>query len=166
MPCSASHLKRLVPLVGVLAPLSGTPASAAYESECQAFLTRGWQERLASHPIAPSRHVVVLSIDSPLGETDRDYRRALDNLKHAFPSFEVGYGSGILAGCCAMPAWGAVSHDELARLSSTRFAALCEVARRSRSTSAAVRVEHREAYEAGRGVESYFFVFWHRPADR
>lgn len=159
-------MNRLVPLVGIIAVLGNTSASASYESECQSSLTRAWQEQVASHPIDASHHVVVLSIDSPLGETDRNYRRALDNLKRAFPSFEVGYGSGILAGCCAMPVWGTISHGELARLADTRFAVLCEVARRSQSTSAGVRVEHRESYEARQGVEPYFFVFWRRPTDR
>lgn len=155
-------MKRVAALAGMLAALGATPARASYESECQSELTEIWQERLASHPIDGAKHVIVLSIDSPLGKTDRDYKRAIENLQRAFPSFEKGYASGILTGCCAMPVWGAVSRDELDRLSATHFAALCEVARRSRSTSAGVRVEHREAYEAMRGADAYFVVFWQR----
>jgi hypothetical protein len=95
--------------------------------------------RLKSNAATPG-NTVVLSIDIPIEATSDDYERAVESLKLAFPSFEVGFGSGILTGCCAMPVWGAVSLDEFAHLSDTRFDALCEVARRSRSSSAGVRV--------------------------
>ena len=138
------------------------PADARpYVDDCSSSLSKQWQEELPAHPIDPSKHIVVLSIDVPVDGPETNYRQAIDRLKQAFPSFEEGFGSGILLGCCAVPVWGAVSLDDLARLSKTRFVPLCDLGRRSSSTSVGLRVEYREAYERRVGAPGYFYVFWH-----
>jgi hypothetical protein len=159
-------MTRIALVVVVIAALSGTSASASYAGVCRSSLTRDWRAQVGNHPIDGSRHAVVLSIDIPIEATSDDYERAVESLKLAFPSFEVGFGSGILTGCCAMPVWGAVSLDEFAHLSDTRFDALCEVARRSRSSSAGVRVEFRETYEGRQGAAPYSFVRWGKRTTR
>ena len=154
-----------IAIVGTLAAVLSVPAHASHDSECSASLTSQWRDQVAAHPVDPSRNVFVLSIDTPLRSTDEagaeNYERTIARLKQAFPSFEEGWGSGFLTGCCAMPVWGSISPDELARLSNARFAPLCAIARRSRSSSAGIRVEYREAYERRQGADAYFSTYWH-----
>jgi hypothetical protein len=145
----------------------GTSASASYVTDCSEALASKWREQIATHPLDLSKHVIVLSIDSPIRRTqqsqERDYRRAITNLKRAFPSFQESPTSGILLGCCAIPARGSVSPQDFKRLRQARFVPLCEVADRSKSQSASVRAEYRSTYEKNPGgSEAYFFVYWHR----
>jgi hypothetical protein len=138
-------------------------ARASYLSDCSASLTEQWRDEVATHPTDPSKHTVVVSIDIPVGEPEIHYRQAIDRLKRAFPSFEEGFGSGILVGCCAVPVWGSVSLHDLTQLSDARFESLCDVGRRSQSTSVGLRVEYREIYERHEGAAPYFFVSWRSP---
>ncbi len=97
-------------------------------------------------------------IDVPLKGPPSQYQDAIRELTHAFPSFKEGPGSGILLGCCAFPVFGSISFDDLARLRSTDFVALCDIGYRSLSTSVQVRMEYRSQYEAGVGAAPYFWI--------
>jgi hypothetical protein len=147
--------------------LAGTaPAQArdAYVEGCSAFLTAHWREAASSHPIDPRTHVVVIAVNVPIHPVPSGqgrYARAVKALKQSFPSFVTSPLSGLLTGCCAVPAYGAISPRELTRLSETRFVPLCTVARRIGSTSAGLRIQYRSAYQSG-GGEPYFMTYWHR----
>lgn len=148
-----------------LALCGSTPAFARgsrYVTDCSAHLVDHWRQDVAAHPVDLARHIPVLSINVPIPGAKLRYRGAIAALKQAFPTFEEGQASGILAGCCAIPVWGSVSPEELTKLSEAQFVPLCMVARRSRSTAAGVRMEFRETYLRGEGGEAYFFTYWHR----
>jgi hypothetical protein len=139
------------------------PASRADVEDCSAFLSGHWRDEIAAHPINPAKHVLIIGIDTPLHDPrDRTRRQATTALKQAFPSFQESPDSGILLGCCALPLFGSISFGEMATLSNQRFAPLCVIGRRARSTAVGLRAEYRAPYERGEAVEAYFFSYWRR----
>jgi hypothetical protein len=152
-----------VAAAGIILLFGSTSADAHYVGDCGASLAEQWRDKAAARPVSPLKHTIVISIDIPVGGPQKHYPQAIDRLKRAFPSFEEGVGSGILLGCCAIPVWGSVSFDELARLSKEQFVPLCEVGRRSRSTSVGLRVEYRDEYERHIQRDAYFVTYWRSP---
>jgi hypothetical protein len=137
----------------------GPAADAAPDVDaCRDAMTAQWREATAVHPIDSSRHIPVVLINVPTNGPPSRYRDAIRDLKHAFLSFKESPGSGILTGCCAVPVFGSISFDELTKLSTARFAPLCEVGDRSFSTFVQVRMEFREPYERGIGAAPYFWI--------
>jgi hypothetical protein len=141
------------------------PAHAAgkFTAPCSEFLSRTWPAYLATHPLDPAKHVVVVSVDDPTSRANyKRYARAIAALKREFPSFREATTSGLLLGCCAVPIYGSISAEDLHKLVAAKFRPLCEIGRHFSSEGVGIRAEYRDLYERHEQADAYFFFYWDR----
>ena len=147
---------RVLLLASFLGSQSLSASDSAHVDRCSDALSAQWRTAIAGHAVDASKHVPVLQIMVPQSATKTLYDDVIRDLSRAFPSFRLNPGSGIMMGCCSWPIYGAISFDDLARLSAANFTPLCEIGKAA--TNVGVRIEYREPYEAGVGTDAYFRI--------